>query len=485
MKVLTTEEMKKAEQFTMKSCKITVTDLMEKAGEALTKDFLERVNPERDSNILVIAGKGNNGGDALVMLRLLRDKGYKPHVLVFGDVSSSSDSYLKQFDLAGTVELITSLDELNQHQDAIFQSDYIIDGLFGTGLNQPVSDYRKDLIGYMNASDTFVYSIDIPSGLNPNNGLVMKEAVIADMTGILGTYKLGNILNDAMDFQGDINLLEIGLKDEHIIHRDCLDMEDYQLDIPVRPHTGNKYTYGYSIFIGGRPSMMGSIQMAAMAGLKAGLGISKVISNLEGNSFTQFYPELIIQHNTGADLIDSFKKLKSVVYGPGIDDSENNKLLLDYLLNSNIPVIIDASGLEHIEIKRYKNPNIILTPHMGELSKLLGVKVETIQKDPLRFIKRLTSKGFNVLLKGSTNILATKERTIFMQVTNTGLATAGSGDVLSGILAANIDTDDLIGSVADAVYIHAESANYATEEFGVVCLTASDLVNNIYKVLRG
>lgn len=485
MKVLTTEEFRNAEQFTMDSLGLSVADLMNLAGKALTNDFIERVNPEKDSSILVIAGNGNNGGDALVMYRLLKEKGFKPSICIIGEVTSSSDAYMRQFDLAGQVEMVSSLEEANQKQDCIYQSDYIIDGIFGTGLDKQIVDYRKDIIGYINSSDTFVYSIDIPSGINPNNGLVMKQAVIADMTGVIGGYKLGNILNDAMDFQGEVNVLEIGLKVEDIINRDLLDMDDYQLDIPKRPHTGNKYTYGYSLFIGGRPSMMGSIQMAAISGLKSGLGISKVISNLKNNNFTQFYPELIIQNNTGEELLPSYKNLKSVVYGPGIEDSDNNRALLFNLLNSKTPLIIDASGLDHIEIKRYKNNNIILTPHMGELSRILGVKVETIQKDPLKFIKRLTSKGFNVLLKGSTNILATKERTIFMQVKNTGLATAGSGDVLSGVLAANIDPDDLINSVADAVYIHAEAANIATEEYGVVSLTASDLINNLHKVIRG
>lgn len=485
MKVLTTKEVRQFEKFTMESLNITVKDLMEKAGDLLTKDFLKRVQPESDSQILVIAGNGNNGGDALVMYRLLRDQNYKVNLLIFGDVKNSSDAYLKQFDLAGRVTLVNSLEELNELQHCIFESDYIIDGLFGTGLDKHVTDYRKDLIAYVNSSDTFVYSIDIPSGLNPDNGLVMKQAVQADMTGVLGFYKLGNILNEAMDFQGEVEFLELGLKEEEILPRDLESIDDFELEMDARPHTGNKYTYGYSLFIGGRPSMMGSIQMAAISGLKSGLGISKVISNLKDNHFTQFYPELIIQHNNGKDLLNTFKNVKSVVYGPGIESLDEHHILLNHFLNSKTPLIIDASGLDHIDIKKYKNPHILLTPHMGELSRILGVKVETIQKDPLKYIKRLTNRGFNVLLKGSTNVLATKDRMILVQVKNTGLATAGSGDVLSGIIAANIDKDDLLHSVLKSVYIHSEAAEIAAEEYGLVSLTSTDLINNIHKVLRG
>ncbi len=251
-----------------------------------------------------------------------------------------------------------------------------------------------------------------------------------------------------------------------------------------RQHTSNKYNFGLGLFIGGRTSMMGSIQMSAYAGLLSGLGIVKVLSNLTDNNFTQFYPEIVIENNSGKDMIPLLSKASTCVYGPGIDKNPNHLLLLDHLLSSNKVLVIDATGLEHIELKKYKNKSIILTPHLGELSRLLNIEAQEIKKDPLKHLKVLTDLGFNVLLKGSCNILATASKVVFIQVSNTGLATAGSGDVLSGILAANICSEDIMDSMIRSVYIHTTAANYASYEFGEVSMTAGDILCNIHKVYR-
>jgi NAD(P)H-hydrate epimerase len=210
-----------------------------------------------------------------------------------------------------------------------FASDYIIDGLFGIGLSKEITGFRKELIEYINESDTNVYSIDIPAGIHPDNGLVMGIAIQADYTGIIGSYKIGNLINNAMDFHGETNILDIGIINKNVISREIVKLEEYEFATTKRFHTANKYTCGLGVFIGGKKSMMGSIQMSAYAGLRSGLGIVKVLSNLKDNAFTQFYPELIISDNTGEDLIPLLDKAKACVYGPGIDHSPNHKLLLN------------------------------------------------------------------------------------------------------------------------------------------------------------
>ena len=485
MKVLTVEEMRSFEKYTMKSLSLNGKHLMRKAGNQLVKDFVKRVNPSLDNIITIIAGVGNNGGDALVMAIELKQLGYSPRVLVIGDVKKASEEFLHYFDLVGFVKIINSIEEVNNIQETIFESDSIIDGLFGIGLSKNVTGFRRQLIEYINESDTNVYSIDIPAGINPNNGLIMGIAIKADYTGVLGSYKVGNLINNAMDYHSESVCLDIGLLEEKPITKEIINLDDYKLEKANRSHALNKYTVGLGVFIGGQQSMMGSIQMAAFAGLKTGFGIVRVLTNLKDNTFTQFYPELIISQNLGKESIHNFDKAKACVYGPGINDFKNHKELLDYLLNSNIPLVIDASGLEHIELKEYKNKYIILTPHLGELSKLLNVEAKVIIKDPLKYLKVLTDLGFNVLLKGSCNILATQSKVVFIQVNNTGLATAGSGDILSGILAANICKKDILEGIIRSVYIHTLAADYACKEFGEVSLTAGDIISNIHKVYRG
>jgi NAD(P)H-hydrate epimerase len=485
MKVLTVKETRSFEKHTMRTLALNSKHLMRKAGSKLVNDFMERVTPTSVEIITIVAGVGNNGGDALVMAIELKQLGLEPNVIIVGDVKLASDAFLHYFDLVGQVKIVNSLEEVNSIQETIFESDYIIDGIFGIGLSKEVSGFRKQLIEYVNESDTNVYSIDIPAGVNPDNGLVMGVAVKADWTGILGNYVVGNLINDSMDYHGKSVVLDIGIIEEMSINREIITLNEFEFEPSKRLHSSNKYTCGLGVFIGGQQSMMGSIQMSGFAGLKSGLGIVKVLSNLENNSFTQFYPELIIAHNTGKEDITEFEKAKACVYGPGIDDYPNHRTILKSLLDSDVPLVIDAKGLEHIELKKQKNESIILTPHIGELSKLLNIEAGEIKKNLLKHLKTLTDLGYNVLLKGSCNILATKSRVVFIQVRNTGLATAGSGDILSGIIAANIIKEDIIEGMINSVYIHTAAADFAKAEFGEVSLTASNILNNIHKVYRG
>lgn len=484
MKVLTVKEMRSLEKKAIDSDGVNELQLMRKAGLKLVQDYMNRVKPGFNKAITIIAGVGNNGGDALVMAIELKQLGYQPRIFVIGDVKQSSEAFLHNFDLAGKVDIINSSEEVNSIQETIFASDFIIDGLFGIGLSKEITGFRKELIEFINESDTNVYSIDIPAGINPDNGLVMGIAVNADNTGVIGNYKIGNLLNEAMDYHGEIEYINIDLTGDNAISREIVKLEDYNFESKKRLHTTNKYSCGLGVFIGGKNSMMGSIQMSAYAGLRTGLGIVKVVSNVSGAPITQFYPEVMIVNNTGKDLLPLIDKAKSCVYGPGIEANPNHKLLLDYLLNSDIPLVLDATGLEQIELKEYKNKSIVLTPHLGELSKLLNVSSKEIQKDPLKHLKKLTDLGFTVLLKGSCNIIATKSEVVFIQVKNTGLATAGSGDVLSGILAANISKDEWMDSIVKSVYIHTTAADFASYDFGEVSMTASDILNNLHKVFR-
>lgn len=484
MKVLTVKEIKACEAFTLKTKNENNIMLMHRAGIALVKDFLRRVHPAIDANITIIVGIGNNGGDGLVMAIELLKRGYTPKILAVGEVKKASEEFLHYFDLAGKVSIAQNLKEILAFQEVIFASDYIIEGLFGIGLHKSITGYRSELIAFINESDTVVYSIDIPSGINPNNGLVMGKAVKASFTGITGYFKPGNLLNDALDYHGEVEVLDIGILEVNPISRQALSLAHYELKQKIRRHNSNKYSYGLGVFIGGKASMMGAIQLSAISGLKSGLGIVTIISDLKNNTFTQFYPELIITHNQGHESIQQLEKATSVVYGPGISECPNHKLLLDYLLNSDIPLIIDASGLDHIQLKQYKNKHIVLTPHIGEMARLFHVSSEAVTIEPLKYVNQLTALGFNVLLKGPCNILASASKRIFVQVDNTGLATAGSGDVLSGILAARIEKNNILESMEEAVYIHTKAANFAKEKYGAVSMTATNIVNQIYKVMK-
>jgi len=322
--------------------------------------------------------------------------------------------------------------------------------------------------------------------LNPENGIVLGIAVEATYTGIVGFYKLGNLLHDALDYHGDSKVLDIGIIQKYPLNRSYIDINDYDLNLLRRKHNSNKYTFGLGVYVGGRKSMMGSIQMSAMSGLKTGLGIAVVLSDLKDNIFTQFYPEIIVENNVGEDVMRLLNKAACVVFGPGISvNNKDHREILNYLLDSNIPLLIDATGFKYLDLtKKYKNKNIVLTPHVGELARMLAVKTEDINKDSYKYIKKLTNKGFNVILKGQCTIIATKDRVRYLQARNPGLGTAGSGDVLSGIVGAYLATNDVFNAMVSGVVTHSRAGLIAKDNYGEISLVASNIIDSIHQVLK-
>ncbi|XMB72140.1 NAD(P)H-hydrate dehydratase [Mycoplasmatota bacterium WC30] len=486
MIVCNVKEMKEFELHTLTSLGISEIELMSRAGANLVKDFVKRVKPNFKNNITIFAGIGNNGGDALVMAIELKKLGYKPDVFVVGDTPKATDAFMYYYDLAGKINIISNASELEFYQEDIINSDIIIDGILGIGITRKIAGYRNDLIKYINESDTVVYSIDMPSGLNPENGIVLGNAIEATFTGIVGFYKLGNLLHDALDYHGKSKVLDIGIIQKYPINRSFIDITEYDLNLSSRKNNSNKYTFGLGIFVGGRKSMMGSIQMSAMAGLKTGMGLSVVVSDLKGNDFTQFYPEIIVQDNVGEEVMPLLKKAACVVFGPGIRvDNGDYRAILEYLLDSNIPLLIDATGFEYLDVtKKYRNKNIVLTPHVGELAKLLGVKTTDINKNSYKYIKKLTDNDFNVILKGQCTTVATKDRIRLLQARNPGLGTAGSGDVLSGIVGAYLATNSVFDAMILGVVTHSKAGLIAKEKYGEISLIASNIIDSIHEVLK-
>lgn len=486
MLVLSVEEMREFEEHTLSMLKMTEIELMNTAGVALANDFLARVQPKKDSSIGVVAGIGNNGGDALVMAITLQKLGFKPKIFVVGELPTARDAFLHYFDLAGTVISITNKEELEVHQVDIMKSEYILDGLFGIGLSREVTGFYSDLIDYINASKCVVYSVDIPSGIHPKNGLLFGNAVHANYTGVVGYLKLGNLMSDALDYHGEIQVLQIGIAQKYPIKKEFIECNVREIRKPLRKHNSNKYSNGLGVFIGGRQSMMGSIQMSAISAMKCGLGISVILSDLKDHNYTQFYPELIIQNHVGDEARQLLDKAKVVVFGPGLGvHNDDYQKLLDYLLETDIPLLVDASGFTYLDIhKTYHNQHVLLTPHIGELAKMFNISSEEVRLDPFKYVNMLSENGFNVALKGPCTVVTSKGKTGFIQAKNPGLATAGTGDVLSGIIAAFLSREEAFDAMSSGVITHALAADYVSKELGEISLMASDLISSIYKVLK-
>lgn len=469
VKVFYTNEVRRLEKETCKQKQISEKDLMYQAGYVLTKDFLSRVRPNVHEQILVVANTGNNGGDALVVYQELHGLGYKIVLAVVGDINRKSAAFSESYDRIPEKDEIISIEEIDS---ALKTSKYLIDGIFGIGLSRDVSEEFSVLIEKINQAKLVRYSIDLPSGINPDNGLVMKAAVKANFTGVVGNYKLGNFLNDALDYVGEMKLLDIGLLAGY---SDIYFMDFNEIDIiRKRVHNSYKYIYGNIAFVGSA-KMPGAISLSAISALKSGAGLVSVLTDSES---TKFYPEVIYERLVDKDLLD----YDVVCFGPGIEDrTDIYQKHFDILVENNRRLIVDAGGLKFLDLRR-KYDNVVITPHLKELSSLIKVEKKEIVKDPIKHLRSLSDKGFIALLKGATTIIQDQRNTFLLQAKNHGLATAGSGDVLAGIISSFMCEESTVNACLKGFAVHAIAADYARNKFGEVSMTASDLVNNIYKV---
>lgn len=486
-KVLSVAMMKAAESFTMNKFNISETDLMAKAGKALAEDFLTRGKPGKSNLVLFVLGIGNNGGDGLVVFRTLIEKGYLVKLLIIGNITNASESFKYYFD--ENFDYVNTKDKTNLEQTRVLieSADYIIDGIFGIGLKREIKGIYKEIVDMVNLSSSTTYSLDIPSGISPENGIILGTAIKSDLTGVVGYLKFGNLLNDALDYHGKIKVLDVGIISETESETEYIDFHDVDISPLERKHNSHKYTYGLGLFLGGNITMMGSIQMSAMAAMKSGLGIARVLHGKSVPNVVQLYPELILQSISKYETVKQFlPKAKTIVFGPGMEkNSPMFGRVLDHLLNKEIPLLVDANGLEYININQsLESEHVIITPHAGELARMVSVKVEEVLENPLRYINSLTKKGYVVLLKGPATIIADKEKTYILQAKNPGLAKAGTGDVLSGIISAYLVDDKPIRAAVKGMALHSLVAEKARESVGVYSLTATDIINSISKVLK-
>lgn len=488
--VVNIKEMQSHESYTCKKQNIEIKDLMDRVGKSLFDHFLANVTDNKENSVLVVAGTGNNGGDALVLAMHLLDFGFDLKIYVIGNVRKASKEM--QAALAKIekerIEICDSLKELAKFD---FGAKYIIDGLFGTGLKKDVENIQEEAIKKINASGAFVYSVDIPSGICASSGKVMNVAVKADMTAVVQYHKFGNLLQDAADHSGRVEVIDCGiLFDERNPKRTKVNMQDYLPVLSPRKHNSHKYDYGNVLIIGGHPGMMGAPQLAAIAVLRSGSGLVTIaIRKSEATFFTQLFPEIMVKYFDTLDELSGIIDNKDViVFGPGLgEENKLNEEILKVLLKSDKPLVIDAGGLNYLKNQMKflkKHEQVVITPHLGEMTRLASAKKGEVAADPEKYLAELTKLDITVVLKGATTIVADINNMVFSQEGNPGMATAGSGDVLTGIIAA------LIGqglSVFDAsvcgVLVHSKAGEMAKAAQGEAGMIATDMIMKIPDIL--
>jgi ADP-dependent NAD(P)H-hydrate dehydratase / NAD(P)H-hydrate epimerase len=508
MRIVTGNEMRQIDQAAEKKHGIPSIILMENAGIGVCNVIEEYFAKLTDLKVLVVCGKGNNGGDGFVVARHLINNGAKVSVARLGkkkEIKGDAKINLEILE-AGFLKAI-EIKETSQLKKIVtgFNPDVIIDAIFGTGFSiSPKGIYAK-VISFINQLKSFVVAADISSGVNADDGSVQGEAVIADATVAMGFMKRGHILYPGRTHSGDIWVTDIGIPVNQIGNEGndfLIDAEMVRHALPKRLAEGHKGTFGTALILAGSRGFSGAAALTSLAALRSGaglvkLGVPEAIINPIEKKVTEAVKFSLPQTKaqtfafSGLELI--IKQLKSadvLAIGPGITTNpETQKLELAILKQVKIPVVIDADGINNLTpatLKKIKAPKV-LTPHPGELSRLIGKSPTEINVQRIEICRKYAREFDTVLvLKGAPTVISNPEGKVYVNPTgNNGLGSGGSGDVLTGIITGLIaQGSSLLNSAIAGVYLHGLAADLAVGEKTDYALIASDLLKYLHKAFK-
>lgn len=491
MKIFTTQSIKELDAYTIEHEPIASIDLMERAAVALTKVIARRWNT--DTPFVVFAGPGNNGGDALAVSRLLAEKGYNLSVYLFNTKGNLSPDCTFNKELLAEIETVDFQEVTSQFvPPELSEGQVIIDGLFGSGLNKPLDGGFAAVVKYINAAPSKVVALDIPSGLmgEDNTSNIRSHIVRADLTLSLQLPKLAFLFPENEVYLGEWELLDIGLSTEGIDELDTdyslLEQEDMQYLLKPRGRFAHKGDFGCALLIAGTKGMAGASVLAAKACLRSGVGLLTVHVPSGNNAIVQTaVPEAM----TEVDIDDvcftcpaDTERYQSVAIGPGLGQSKQTELaLLEQIGACQVPMVLDADALNLLANNRDYLERLpqgsILTPHPKELERLVGSCQDSYER--LTRARELAQKiGVYIILKGAYSTIITPMGQCYFNTTgNPGMATGGSGDVLTGVVLALLAQGYVPEEAAClATYIHGLAGDLACKKRGMIGMTASDLV---------
>lgn len=487
--IISPEECRLADKHTVEKQGITSFQLMERAASRFTKVFLERF-PDPGPG-LVICGPGNNGGDGLVFSRLLLEAGMMVTVFIPDWIEKKSADFLKaQKALPSKLNVI----EGNPGQISnLFQNkNWVCDALFGTGLNGNIMGPFAEMILAMNQFNGLKISIDIPSGLKPE--LNPDEPVFqADWTGTFETPKLPFLLPDTGLFTKKFEIIPIELELEEWDRKNqqffFIEKEDIRDFLPKREKFSHKGNFGHGLLMAGSKGKMGAAVLGAKAMLRSGIGlVSVAIPRGGAMAIHQSVPEAMVLADDHEHLLGQFPDISpfsAIGIGPGIGQEEETAWVLKELIfTSKTPLVIDADGLnllaKHPDWIRHLPQNSILTPHPGEWKRLAGESPNQMKqlRNALNFA--IEHKVILVIKGAHTQIVCPDGKVYFNSTGNPGMATAGMGDVLTGLITGLLAQGmEPKKAAISGVYIHGKAGDLAAKKWGERSLSAGDLIEEI------
>lgn len=499
MKIPNAQQVKSLDEYTIQNEPIRSIDLMERAAEAVVQVIVSRWGAEVP--VVVFAGPGNNGGDALAVARLLAARGYRVTAYLFNinDYLSEDCACNKERLLhAGNVEFKEVKNVFEA--PALNRSMLVVDGLFGIGQNRTLTGGFGMLVKFINASDAEVVSIDMPSGMmcEDNTYNVRGHIIRATLTLTFQLPKLALLLPDNQPFVGELQVLDIGLSPQAIADLDTIASittkdEMAQLLKPRDPF-GHKGTFGHGLLVAGKYGMAGAAILAAKACLRSGVGKVTVHSPQRNNDILQLaVPEALLSHDLDEQIFThavATEPYTALAIGPAIGtEHETAVAFIEQVSRARIPLVIDADGINILSSHRGWLQQVpkysVLTPHPLEFKRLGNRSIDSYSTLN-EAMEMAVKQQLYIVLKGHYTAVCTPEGKVFFNPTgNSGMATAGSGDVLTGVLLALLAQKYTAENACRlAVYLHGRAGDLAAEDLGEAGVTASDLVAYLPKAFR-
>jgi len=509
--LLTADEMKACDREAVESRNVTAESLMDKASLGVSKVAAKMLRDPQAKNIVILCGKGNNGGDGLGAGYYLAQKGANVTICLVGtadEITGDAKTFLDKLKQLPTDHSKIEILEFEKSQINLDEYDLVIDAVLGTGISGEPKDAAQKAIELMKKTIIPILAVDVPSGINSSNGTVFTVAPNADATATMAYVKRGLLMNEGKDLSGKVFVVDIGMpSDLEMLGQSetfIINCDDVRNLLPSRKAETYKHAVGKIFGLVGSAGMTGAGVMVGQAAMRAGagavvLGIPSESSTIFGSKLTEVMTLPLPQTRDGslslAVLLQIQKNLEwadVLVIGPGLSrNQETSQMLVKLLRGYAGKTVVDADALHAIadqpEILPETHAELIMTPHHGEFSRLSKMSLEEIAKNRVEVARRYAKEHqVTLVLKGSPTVIASKDGKVFVNVHgNPGMATAGMGDVLTGIISAMLGQklQPLDAAIA-GVYLHSVAGDIALEAKGMYSLLATDVIESLPAAFR-
>jgi len=516
VKVATARQMAELDRVTIEEYGIPSLVLMENAGRSCTDRILrilqDKVVAPEEASVAVVCGRGNNGGDGMVIARHLVNRGVYVEVFLLSEVEDLSTDARTQYEIIKKMDVecrfVRDQEGVEDLRTFLEEVHLCVDGILGTGLSSPLQGIVRDVVETINLSMATVFAVDVPSGIDATSGRILGEAIRADFTGTFGLLKLGQVLLPGSIHCGETDIYDIGIPSKAVfdsgIKTEALEERMVKSMLSIRPPDFHKGVAGRVYIVGGSPGMTGAPCLAGLAAMRMGAGLITVVvpKQLRPVVEAKLMEVMSVGVEDGGtghfrkegipDLLEKMPRADFVVLGPGLGMyGEAAEFMAEIVPRIRVPFLIDADGLNalagQVGILRKAGAPCIVTPHPGEMSRLTGESIEAIEASRIGSAQHFAEEeNVTVILKGARTIIATAKGDVFINTTgNPYMASGGMGDALTGMVAA-LASQGLspIDAACAGVFLHGMSADILVRKHPMSAVSATDVLGNIREALR-